>query len=350
MTHKKVAVAMSGGVDSSVTAALLKKQGYQVQGVFMTLAQPDIDAQVVRVRAMADRLGVELTVIDLHKEFSELVLKYFRDSYFRGLTPNPCVVCNRHVKFGLFMDRALSGGAEFLATGHYVRLQRGADGLHHLLKGNDPSKDQSYFLCQLQQAQLARIRFPLGEYRKDEVYEMAEELGLEFTRSEESQDVCFLKDQDVGDFLGESTAVSDDFVGTVVTVDGRKVGQHGGIHRFTVGQRRGLGIPDATPWYVVALEPEGNRVVVGKQEDLFRSRLHVAELNWLGGHAPELPVELEVRIRYRHQPVPAQIIPGLQGGVDVLFAEPQRAISPGQFAAFYRGEELLGGGPICSSS
>ena len=349
MTQKKVAVAMSGGVDSSVTAALLKKQGYQVQGVFMTLAQPDIEEQVARVRAMADRLEVELTIIDLHREFADLVLNYFRDSYFKGLTPNPCVVCNRHIKFGLFMDKALAGGAEFLATGHYVRLHRSDDGLYHLLKGNDPAKDQSYFLCLLQQAQLARVRFPLGEYRKDEVYEMAGELGLEFTRSEESQDVCFLKDQAVGDFLGESTAAADDS-GPVVTVDGREVGQHRGIHHFTVGQRRGLGIPDATPWYVVGLEAVGKRVVVGKQQDLFSSRLHVAELSWLAGYAPELPIELEVRIRYRHQPVAAQIVRGRQGGLDVIFSEPQRAISPGQFAAIYRGEELLGGGPICNSS
>ncbi|MCK4838034.1 MAG: tRNA 2-thiouridine(34) synthase MnmA, partial [Desulfobulbaceae bacterium] len=293
MTQKKVAVAMSGGVDSSVTAALLKKQGYQVQGVFMTLAQPDIEDQVARVRAMADRLEIELSVIDLHQEFAGLVLDYFRDSYFRGLTPNPCVVCNRQVKFGLFMDRALDGGAEFLATGHYVRWQRDDDGLYHLLKGNDPAKDQSYFLCQLQQQQLARVRFPLGEYRKDEVYELAAELGLEFSRSEESQDVCFLKDQEVADFLGDSSAVADSS-GPVVTVDDRVVGQHQGIHRFTVGQRRGLGIPDATPWYVVGLEAAGNRVVVGKQQDLFRSRLHVAELSWLAGYAPELPGKLEV--------------------------------------------------------
>jgi tRNA-specific 2-thiouridylase len=347
MTRKKVAVAMSGGVDSSVTAALLKKQGYQVQGVFMTLAQPDIDEQLVRVRAMADRLDVELTVIDLHHEFADLVLRYFRDSYFQGLTPNPCVVCNRHIKFGLFMDKALAGGAEFLATGHYVRLYRSDDGLYHLLKGNDPSKDQSYFLCQLRQDQLAKARFPLGEYRKDEVYEMAGELGLEFSRSEESQDVCFLKDQAVGDFLGGASTVAADDGGPVVTVDGREVGQHRGIYHFTIGQRRGLGIPDATPWYVVGLETAGNRVVVGKQQDLFRSRLHVAEPSWLAGYAPELPGELEVRIRYRHQPVLARVVQGRQGGFDVLFAEPQRAISPGQFAAFYRGDELLGGGPIC---
>jgi tRNA-specific 2-thiouridylase len=345
MTKIKVAVAMSGGVDSSVTAALLKKQGYQVQGVFMTLAQPDIERQVIRVRAMAERLEVELTVIDLHREFGDLVLNYFRDSYFRGLTPNPCVVCNRHIKFGLFMDKALAGGAEFLATGHYVRRQPGDDGLFHLFKGHDPSKDQSYFLCMLTQAQLARTRFPLGEYRKDQVYELARELDLGFSRSEESQDVCFLQDQEVGDFLADSAGTVD-CSGPVVSVDGRQLGRHQGIHRFTIGQRRGLGIPDATPWYVVGLEPDGRRVVVGKKEDLFRDRLHVAEINWLSGQQPKLPMELKVRIRYRHQPVAARIVPDPQDGFAVNFTELQRAISPGQFAAFYKGEELLGGGAI----
>jgi tRNA-specific 2-thiouridylase len=345
MSGKKAAVAMSGGVDSSVTAALLKKQGYAVQGFFMALAQPDLSEQVVRVRAMAERLAVELVVIDLRVEFEKLVLDYFRDSYFRGLTPNPCVVCNRHIKFGLFLEKALAEGADFLATGHYVRRQYGDDGRYHLLKGLDPDKDQSYFLCLLEQEQLARISFPLGGYRKNQVYELAGELGLEFARSEESQDACFLKGREIGDFFDKSGAGRDDS-GEVVTVDGKEVGRHRGIHYFTVGQRRGLGIPDATPWYVVGLEPETNRVVVGKQRDLLRSRLHVAELNWLAGEPPGLPVQLEVRIRYRHQPVAAQVIPGSAGGFDMVFTEPQRAVAPGQFAALYRGDELLGGGRI----
>jgi len=336
---------MSGGVDSSVTAALLKKQGYEVQGVFMALAQPDLDEQLARVKAMADRLAVALAVIDLRVEFEKLVLKYFRDSYFKGLTPNPCVVCNRYIKFGLFMERALAAGADFLATGHYVQRLEGEDGLCHLLKGVDPVKDQSYFLCLLEQAQLAKAQFPLGGYRKEEVYELAGELGLEFERSEESQDVCFLKNQEVGDFLEKNAPARDDS-GVVVTVEGRVVGRHQGIHHFTVGQRRGLGIPDVTPWYVVGLESEGDRVVVGKKEDLFRDHLQLAEINWLAGRAPEMPLELEVRIRYRHQPVAARLVPEPQGGFTVHFAAPQQAITPGQFAAFYRGEELLGGGAI----
>jgi len=347
---QKVAVAMSGGVDSSVTAALLKKEGFEVNGVFMALAQPDIAEQEERVRAMAGRLGVGLAIIDLRREFSELILTYFRNSYFNGLTPNPCVICNRQVKFGLFMDKALSGGADFLATGHYVRLRHDDDGTSRLLKGNDPTKDQSYFLCLLRQEQLARARFPLGEYRKDDVYEMAADIGLQFSRSEESQDVCFLKDREVADYL-EETGGAPSGPGKVVTADGRQVGGHDGIHRFTIGQRRGLGIPDSTPWYVVGLEAEQNLVVVGKKEDLFHSGMRVSGVNWLAGLPPVIGGEdIEVRIRYRHQPAPAEILEDGQGGVEVVFREPQRAITPGQFAAFYRGDELLGGGPISSSS
>ncbi|MEN8142300.1 MAG: tRNA 2-thiouridine(34) synthase MnmA [Thermodesulfobacteriota bacterium] len=346
MTSKKVAVAMSGGVDSSVTAALLKKQGFAVEGVFMALAQPDIDRQIARVKAMAERLGVELTVIDLQEPFSEKILGYFRDSYFEGLTPNPCVVCNREVKFGLLMDRALAGGADFMATGHYVRTSRSDDdGLYHLYKGSDPAKDQSYFLCRLTQKQLSRVIFPLGEYKKEEVYGLAVKMGLEFTRSEESQDVCFLKDQNVGDFLaGQEAPVSSP--GPVVTAAGRQVGTHPGIHHFTIGQRRGLGIPDATPWYVIGLDSAENRVIVGKKEELFKSSLRVSEVNWLAGASPGLPLELEVKIRYRHPPQAARVEAAGGGAVDVFFAEPQRAITAGQFAAFYRGDELLGGGPI----
>jgi tRNA-specific 2-thiouridylase len=345
MTMKKVAVAMSGGVDSSVTAALLKKKGLEVTGVFMSLAQPDIVEQEERVRVMADRLGIGLEVVDLNLYFSEQVLGYFRSSYFNGLTPNPCVICNRQIKFGLFLERALAGGADLFATGHYVRINRDSDGVFHLLKGIDPTKDQSYFLCMLRQDQLARACFPLGDYLKAEVYEMAAEFGFDFSRDQESQDVCFLKDREVADYLNEP-GENLPGPGMVVTQNGRKVGEHDGIQRFTIGQRRGLGIPDSTPWYVVGLEPDKNLVVVGKKEDLLCSEMNVSEISWLAGSAPIIDKDIEVRIRYRHQPAPADIQPDEQGGARVVFREPQRAITPGQFAAFYRGEELLGGGRI----
>lgn len=334
---------MSGGVDSTVTAALLKEAGAEVRGVFMALGQPDQEAQIAQVQALAGRLGIELEVIDLRSEFAARVVDYFRASYFRGETPNPCVVCNREVKLGLLLDRVLAGGAEFLVTGHYVRLHRDPGGGCHLRRGLDPSKDQSYFLCGLVPAHLRQLLFPLGEKRKSEVYGMAAGLGLSFTTSQESQDVCFLKGRELGDFLAEAAPAES--AGPVVTTDGREIGRHGGIYHFTIGQRRGLGIPAAAPYYVVGLEAAGNRVVVGTNEELFRDRLWVPEVNWLAG-PPELPVELAVQIRYRQHPVPARISALPTGGVEVAFADPQRAVTPGQFAAFYRGDELLGGGVI----
>jgi len=334
---------MSGGVDSAVTAALLQQVGAEVRGVFMLLGQPDQDSQVDKVRGLADRLGVSLAVVDLREAFAARVISYFQASYFRGETPNPCVVCNRTIKLGLLLDQVLVSGAEFLATGHYVRLHRDPEGGCHLLRGLDPSKDQSYFLCGLAPERLQNLLFPLGEKCKSEVYELAAGLGLEFTPSQESQDVCFLKGRELGAFLAE--AAPPDLAGPVVTTAGREVGRHGGIYHFTIGQRRGLGIPAHAPYYVVGLEPEGNRVVVGSSEELFRDRLLVPEVNWLAG-APELPTELAVQIRYRQRPVAATVSPTPGGGVEVVFADPQRAVTPGQFAAFYRGEELLGGGVI----
>lgn len=334
---------MSGGVDSTVTAVLLKEAGAEVRGVFMLLGQPDQESQVEKVRNVAARLRIGLELIDLRAEFAARVIDYFRASYFRGETPNPCVVCNREVKLGLLLERVLASGAEFLATGHYVRLQGGPEGGCHLLRGLDPGKDQSYFLNQLAQAQLRHLLFPLGERHKSEVYELAAGVGLAFTPGQESQDVCFLKGRELGDFLAE--AAPPQMGGVVVTSAGREVGRHAGIYHFTVGQRRGLGIPAAAPYYVVGLEAAGNRVVVGSNEELFRERLWVSAVNWLAG-PPELPGELSVQIRYRQRPILARVSPVPVGGVEVVFAAPQRAVTPGQFAAFYRGEELLGGGVI----
>lgn len=340
---RQVAVAMSGGVDSTVTAALLQQAGAEVRGVFMLLGQPDQEAQVEKVRGLAERLGIGLEVVDLREEFQARVINYFRSGYFRGETPNPCVVCNRTIKLGILLEKVLAGGAEFLATGHYVRLHRAPDGVCHLRRGLDPGKDQSYFLCGLAPEQLRHMLFPLGEKHKSEVYELAAGLGLSFTPSQESQDVCFLKGRELGDFLAE--AAPADSAGPVVTTAGCEVGRHNGIYHFTIGQRRGLGIPAHAPYYVVGLEAAGNRVVVGSNEELFRDRLWVPEVNWLAG-APELPTELAVQIRYRQRPVVACVSVAPGGGVEVVFADPQRAVTPGQFAAFYRGDELLGGGVI----
>ncbi len=342
----RIGVAMSGGVDSSVTVRLLQEEGVSVVGFFMALAQPDLEAQIERVRNIARYLGVELAVIDLRQEFRHRVLDYFTATYRAGRTPNPCAVCNRLIKFGLLLEAARLRGIEELATGHYVRIERDAAGRARLRRGLDPRKDQSYFLCRLEQRQLARIRTPLGARSKDEVYRLAAGFGLAGRHGSESQDVCFLQNTTIPEFLARQ-AENLEPAGEIVAVDGRILGRHQGISRYTIGQRRGLGIPDATPYYVVALDPETNRVVVGKDHDLLRHSVRLVEENWLGGAGPELPARFEVQIRYHHKPVPATLEatengPSGRRALVARFDEPQRAVTPGQFAAFYRGDELLG--------
>lgn len=335
---------MSGGVDSSVTAALLLQQGYDVSGVYMALAQPDLDDQIARVRKIVDFLNISVDIVDLSGPFQAKVLEYFCASYEQGRTPNPCVVCNPLIKFGELLDYGRKKGIEFMATGHYARLAREAGGKVRLLCGIDPKKDQSYFLCRLRQEQLQKLRFPLGETKKEKVYEMAAQLSLQTMHGQESQDVCFLQETTVHDFL--AARVSGRLgKGAIVTRDGKVLGQHMGIFRYTVGQRRGLGIPDATPYYVIALDAERNRVIVGKDEDLWKDSLEVRQLNWISGKAPELPGRFMVKIRYRHEAALAKVNISATG-VGIKFDQPQRAVTPGQFAVIYRGDELMGGGEI----
>lgn len=346
-----VGVAMSGGVDSSVTAALLQKEGYRVRGFYMALAQPDLFEQVERVRKVAARLGVDLDVIDLGDAFDQYVLKYFRRSYYQGLTPNPCAVCNRFIKFGFFREAILAGGMDFMATGHYARVMRSSAGEPvRLFKGVDPHKDQSYFLSRLSQKQLTTIMMPLGGFAKSEVYEMAAAIGLAGVHGQESQDICFLADNDVAAFLAAADGNAGQ-PGVIVTADGREVGRHLGIHRYTVGQRRGLGIPDATPYYVIALDPARDRVIVGKKDELLAKDLSVVDINWLSGYAPPMPFECEVKIRYRHSPAPAVAIIDPDGEqLRISFRDPQRAITPGQFAVLYQGDAVVGSGVICPAA
>lgn len=336
---------MSGGVDSSVTAALLKQKGYAVKGVFMALAQPDLAQHVARVKGVAEFLDIPLEVVDLSGAFKKEVLDYFAESYFSGMTPNPCVVCNRLIKCGKLLEHVLGRDGDTLATGHYARIERGSEGGYRLLKGRDPKKDQSYFLCWLTQHQLARLTFPLGELTKHEVYKIAAGLGLSGKYGAESQDICFLKNQTVSTFLTEHYD-RETVPGPIVTLAGDVIGSHQGIHHYTVGQRRGLGIPDATPYYVVALDRRKNAVIVGKQDDLFKDCLTVRKVNWISGRQPDLPQYFEVRIRYRHQAARAKVECADGERVVVRFEEPQRAITAGQFAAFYQGDVVIGGGEI----
>ncbi len=340
-----VGVAMSGGVDSSVTAILLKKSGHDVHGFFMALAQPDLDQQIERVKKVAEHLEIPLTVIDLATEFKETVLDYFTSSYFDGRTPNPCVLCNPKIKFGRLLEEILGSGCDFMATGHYARISEGADRIFHLLKGLDPKKDQSYFLHRLTQQQLSRILFPLGGHTKENVYRMAQELGISGVHGAESQDVCFLKKRNLKSFMAQYCQEEYDD-GFIVTMDNNIIGKHQGIQGYTVGQRKGLGIPDATPYYVVALDPVKNEVVVGKKEDLYRRELSVSDVNWTAGREPDLTQDFSIRIRYRHKGAPARIMPAQKGIYKVCFQEPQLAVTPGQFAVFYDADEVMGGGEI----
>ena len=339
--NKRIMVAMSGGVDSSVTAALLKQQGFAVTGVFMLLAQGDGEAQAERARRIAGRLGIPLEVVDLATEFERQVLNYFRVSYLSGQTPNPCVVCNRLIKFGLLREVGRRLGISAMATGHYARTVVGEDGHVRLLAGYDPQKDQSYFLCGLGQEHLTGVTFPLGETTKTEVYQLAAALGLSGLHSPESQDICFLQGRTLADFFAGMPPRPGDFV----TLSGTVKGQHQGIYRYTVGQRRGLGLPDATPYYVVGIDAARNRVLIGKQEDLYRQEVVVREMRWVSGLAPTLPQSFMVKIRYRH-PATAALISQEAAGYRIGFAVPQRAVTPGQFAAVYQGDELVGGGAI----
>ena len=337
---EKIAVAMSGGVDSTVCAALLAKD-HEVHGFFMNLGLPDQEEQIARVGRVAGRLAISLEVVDLAEVFAREIIDYFCRSYGAGITPNPCVVCNPRIKFGVLLDAVRARGIGQMATGHYVRVTHDQNG-SHLLKGLDRGKDQSYFLCGLSREQLNHLVFPLGALTKDEVYRLAGEFGFDHRPSAESQDVCFLKNMGPGDLLKRKT---DCAKGDIVTQNGKKVGSHEGVFHYTIGQRRGLGVCDSTPFYVTALDAAKKQVIVGKEADLWHHGLLVRAVNWISGMAPQLPARLAVKIRYRHQAAPAELS---RAGelLQVVFAQPQRAITPGQFAVFYDNDEVIGGGEI----
>ncbi len=344
-----VGVAMSGGVDSTVAAAILLEQGFSVHGFFMQLPLPGLDEQIRKVQKVADRLKIPLHVVEMEEEFKKRVIASFTDSYCQGRTPNPCVVCNREIKFGLLTEAMLAQGMEKTATGHYagIRQINGISGINDtalLRRGKDPTKDQSYFLCRLSSQQLQHTLFPLADHCKKDIFLRAQALGFTQFGGDESQDVCFLANQDLATFLAEQGVKS--MKGEIVTKDGKSLGTHEGIWKYTVGQRRGLGIPDATPWYVVGLDAKNNRVIIGKNDALFQRELLLSAMQW----QLELPSPWQgkVQLRSRHQAAEAEVSPVKNGTWRVRFQEPQRAVTPGQFAVLYQSETVVGSGIIQS--
>lgn len=355
VSQEQVVVALSGGVDSSVAAALLVEQGYRVTGAMLRLwAEPGSDEAganrcctpeaVTRAQQVADQLGIPFSLIDAEAEFKIRVVDYFVAEYSAGRTPNPCIPCNRTVRFGFLLERILAQGAPFMATGHYARVRRAA-GRYQLLRGRDPRKDQSYFLHVLDQTQLAHVLFPLGDLTKDEVREIARQHGLSVAEQPESQDVCFLADGDYRRFLAEQAPYLFR-PGPIRDTSGRVLGQHCGLPAYTIGQRKGLGIAAAEPLYVLAIEPDEHALIVGTVAELGRNECAVAGMHYVGGERPVSPFCATAQIRYRAQPTNVSVTPLPGGKVHVRFDSPQHGITPGQFLVLYDGEIVLGGGVI----
>ena len=340
---RKAAIALSGGVDSAVAAALLQRQGWDLHGFHLRLspraAPPD------QVEALAHHLGIPLTVLDLQAEFAREVLDYFVSEYARGRTPNPCVRCNAVIKFGHLWDYLKQGGFTHLATGHYARRNPDDDGPPGLFRGADRRKDQSYFLSRLPLSLLPHLLFPLGQMTKEEVRRLSAQAGLPVRANQpESMELCFIPSGGYQDFLKARQGCLGP-AGDFVDPRGRLLGRHRGLESYTVGQRRGLGIPAREPLYVIEIQPVTNRVVLGFRQELLAPGLTASGMNWLIT-PPAGEIEAGAVIRYRHPGVRARITPGGDGEVKVAFATPQPAVAPGQAVAFYDGDRVLGGGWI----
>jgi len=363
MAKKKVVVGMSGGVDSSVVAAILKNQGYDVVGVFMRFWQ-DTKADKAKnnfnenhccslgayndAKRVAEMLDIPFYAMDMKTPFKKTVVNYFLEEYKNGRTPNPCVECNRFIKFGEFLKKAKAMGADYVATGHYARLRREIQNPKSktlnikLLKGKDTEKDQSYFLYTLTQEKLKHILFPLGDYTKPKVRAMAKKFGLPVHSKKDSQEVCFVGDG-LENFLSKWLKIKK---GDIIEVEtGKKLGEHRGLALYTIGQRKGLGLGGG-PFYVVRMDAKKNILYVSNDEKRILSKeLNIKKIDFISGFLPKLPLKIKVKIRYRHSEAPA-ILKKEKNNYKIIFNKPQRAITSGQSAVFYKGDEVLGGGVI----
>lgn len=359
MTESKkprVVVAMSGGVDSSVAAALLLEQGYEVIGMMMRLwsepgrspsaplnrcCTPD---QMADARRVADMLNIPFYVVDVQDYFRRQIVQFFIDEHAQGRTPNPCIECNREIRFHFLYDRALALEADYLATGHYARIRQEAGG-YQLWQGLDEVKDQSYVLHLLSQEQLAHLLFPVGEYSKVEVRQIAARFGLPVAQKKDSMDLCFLGDGDYRRFLHEH-APQLSRPGPILSLDNQEIGQHEGLASYTIGQRKGLDVPSLIPLYVLSKDSDRNALIVGSHEQLGQSRLETRNVNWISGRPPQPLIRAQVKIRYKAKAVPATVMVAGPGRATVTFDEPVFGVTAGQGAIFYDGQQCLGGGII----
>ncbi|MEO8100721.1 MAG: tRNA 2-thiouridine(34) synthase MnmA [Acidobacteriota bacterium] len=367
MSNAPIAVAMSGGVDSSVVAGMLRAQGENVIGLTMQLWNqrrlPEIQTEaatgrccslddVYDARGVAQLLGIPYYVVNFEDRFEQQVVKPFISEYLAGRTPVPCTLCNNFIKFDQFLEMAAGVGAERIATGHYAQIRHNMEsGRWELLRGVDHGKDQTYFLFGLTQDQLSRTMFPLGGMQKPAVRELATQLGIPTAAKPDSQEICFVPNGDYAGFIDayfkEQGVVPQESAGELVGPDGRVMGEHAGVHHFTVGQRRGLGVAAGEPLYVISTDTATKRVTIGRNDELLRSSMTVGDVNWISIGAPGEPIRAQVKIRNKHTAAPATLTPGPDPArVEVTFDEPQRAVTPGQGAVFYEGEMVLGGGWI----
>lgn len=354
-SHIRVVVGMSGGVDSSVTALLLKQQGYDVIGIFMKnwddsdeFGHCTAEEDAEDVRRVSDQIGIPYYTVNFEKEYADKVFSYFLDEYKKGRTPNPDVMCNREIKFGEFLDKALELGADYIATGHYARVKKEA-GKFKLLRGIDQNKDQSYFLSKLNQNQLSKAMFPIGHLPKPEVRAIAEKAGLVTANKKDSTGVCFIGERNFKEFLSQYLPAQP---GEIRTLDGEVKGRHEGLMYYTLGQRQGLGIGGSgtgEPWFVAKKDVERNILYVvqgGNHPAMFSNGLNASDMVWISGEAPTQPLKCTAKFRYRQADQSVTVLPQADGTVKVKFDTPQKAVTPGQAVVFYLGEECIGGGTI----